>query len=254
MESDAVITSRGLSKRFRSAASLADLLRGRLRGGRVDVLRGVDMELRRGEVAALMGKNGAGKSTLLRLLAGLLIPDGGTLAVLGREGARLDLRLRQQVCYVVADERSFSWRLTGRQNLEFFAALFGLSGAQRHRRVERSLEVVGLADAAARPVREYSSGMRQRLSLARGFLGRPQIFLLDEPTRGLDPDSARDLRAFVRDQVLGPDVSAVVATHDEAEAEALCDRVMKLQDGRLRNAERGTRNAERSAEHEGGWP
>ena len=199
----------------------------------VQVLRGVDLELPRGQVLGLMGPNGAGKSTLLRLLAGLLIPDSGQLTVLGQQVQHAGVGFRRRVCYVVPDERSFSWRLTALQNLDFFASLYGLTGAPRRQRVERALELVGLTQDASRTVREFSSGMRQRLSLARGFLGDPELFLLDEPTRGLDPDAARELRQFLRGEVLDQGITALVATHDPTEAETLCDGVVRLRQGRL---------------------
>lgn len=124
--SETVINSQHLCKSFRSGLSFTHLLRGELRGPRVRALRDVNLEVTRGEVVALMGPNGAGKSTLLRLIAGLLIPDQGSLQILGQDASRSRAALRRRVCYVVCDERSFSWRLTGTQNLLFFAALYGL--------------------------------------------------------------------------------------------------------------------------------
>ncbi|PID37982.1 MAG: ABC transporter ATP-binding protein [Proteobacteria bacterium] len=228
-----MLRARGLRKHFFAAASALDLLRLRLRGRRVDALRGVDLELAPGEVLAIVGENGAGKSTLLRLIAGLLLPDGGELDLFGEAVEQVDGRYRAKVCYVLADERSFAWRLDGRQNLEFFATLHGLRGALARERITLALEHVGLAGAADRAVREYSSGMRQRLALARGLLGDPHLFLFDEPTRGVDPLNARDLRTFIgRDLLAGR--SAIVATHDLGEVHQLCDRVIVLERGEVR--------------------
>ncbi len=232
-QTEATVQAEGVSKHFYSATTFADLLRGRLRGPRVQALDGVDLEVGPGEVLGLIGPNGAGKSTLLRLLAGLLLPDSGRLRVCGADAAGQDAVLRTQVCYVVSAERSFSWRLTGMQNLRFFATLYGLSGAEAEARVLRGLRAVGLMDEAHRPVREYSSGMRQRLALCRGLLGDPRVFLFDEPTRGVDPASAAAFHRFLLQEVLGGAQTAVVATHDVTEAQALCHRVAFLRRGRV---------------------
>lgn len=226
-----VIRSTGLRKHFFSGTGFTDLLRGRLRGRRIQALDRVDLEVVRGEIVGLMGPNGAGKSTLLRLVAGLLVPDEGRLEVLGLEARRAGPDYRRRVCFVNCDERSFSWRLSGRQNLVFFAALHGLRGARAVKRVERSLELVELARDADRSVREYSTGMRQRLSLARGLLGEPEIFLFDEPTRGVDPKSAASLRALIRHELVGATHTALVATHSFSEIRGLCHRVLVLERG-----------------------
>jgi ABC-2 type transport system ATP-binding protein len=231
--SSPMLRARDLRKHFFAATSVVDLLRFRLRGRRVDALRGVDLDLAPGEVLAIVGENGAGKSTLLRLIAGLLLPDGGQLELFGQPVEQVDGRYRARVCYVLADERSFAWRLDGRQNLEFFAALHGLRGELARERIERALAHVGLEGAADRAVREYSSGMRQRLALARGLLGDPQLFLFDEPTRGVDPLNARELRTFIsRDLLEGR--SAIVATHDLGEVRQLCDRVLLIEGGEIK--------------------
>lgn len=229
-----VIASVGLSKHFHSGTSFSDLLRGRLFGPRVEALQGVDLSVHRGEILGVMGPNGAGKSTLLRLIAGLLLPDAGRLEVLGHDVARVGgARFRQQVCYVNCEERSFSWRITGLQNLQFFAALYGLRGQRARERIEQAVGSVDLQADIRRPVREYSTGLRQRLALARGLLGEPEVFLFDEPTRGLDPPTAARLRRFIRHEVVGSSRTALVATHSFSDVSDLCDRVVLLAEGRL---------------------
>ena len=228
-----VVEARGVSKHYFSGANFADLLRGRVRGGRVDALRQLDLRVNRGEVLAVLGENGGGKSTLLRLISGLVIPDSGTLKVLGQDMERHGADLRRRACYVGGDGRSFSWRLTARQNLEFFAALHGLGRTHARKRAGETLERVGLAREADRPVREYSTGMRQRLALARGLLGNAELVLLDEPTRGVDPGAAVALRRFIKETVLAGDGTALLATHDPAEARVLCRRAIRLERGRL---------------------
>ena len=210
--------------------SLGDLLRGRPRRASVQALDGVDLEVPTGTLVGLVGPNGAGKSTLLRILAGLVVRDSGELAVLGRSPDDDDAEYRRQVGYAVSDERSHFWRLTGRENLRFFAALNGASTA----RITSALAEVGLAEAADRPVREYSTGMKQRLSLARALLGEPRVVLLDEPTRGLDPGGAARLRQLVRQELLGRRGATVVyATHDLSEMRDFCEALLVLSRGRV---------------------
>jgi ABC-2 type transport system ATP-binding protein len=226
-----VIECVGLRKHFHSAASLGQLLRGRLRGARVEALAGVDLAVQRGEIVALMGANGVGKSTLLRCVAGLLSPDAGQLRVLGVEAGRADAAFRRRVCYVVSDERSFSWRLSGEHNLEFFAALHGLDRRKARARIARAIEIAGLGAAAGRPVREYSTGMRQRLAIARGLLGDPELVLIDELTRGVDPRAAAQVRRLMREELGRAGRTALIATHDLAEAAELATRVVVLEAG-----------------------
>lgn len=218
-------------KHFFSGATFADLLRGRLRGRRLDALHPLDLTVQVGESLAVVGENGAGKSTLLRLVAGLLLPDGGSLAVLGQDMTAAPPEHRRRACYVGGDERSFSWRLSGGENLEFFAALYGLDRRSAVARAAETLAQVGLDRDGDRPVREYSTGMRQRLALARGLLGEPELLLLDEPTRGVDPAAAVELRALLREQILAGGRTALLATNDPAEARALCPRALLLRRG-----------------------
>jgi ABC-2 type transport system ATP-binding protein len=230
-----VISVLGLGKTFAAPGGLRDLLRGRLRGLHHTALADVSFEVAQGEVLAVVGANGAGKTTLLRILAGLLTPSQGRATVAGTDVERhgTDSAYRRRVALVIADERSFLWSLSGRENLKFFAALHGLSGAETRARVDALLDRVGLGDAADRRYAEYSRGMRQRLSLARGLLGDPEVLLLDEPTLGLDPVGARDVRRFLRDDIIkASGRTALVGSNDPAEVQILADRVLYLKGGR----------------------
>jgi ABC-2 type transport system ATP-binding protein len=216
------VAVRDLRKVFRSAARWRQIVRGQLRGPEVVALAGIDLEVAPGEVMGVMGPNGAGKSTLLRILAGLVLPTAGEAVTCG------------SVAFVVADERSFSWRLTGRHNLEFFANLYGYRGADADARVAAALERVALTGEADRPYREYSTGMRQRMALARGLLAEADIFLLDEPTRGVDPEAARLLRRFIRAELVERQRRTVLlATHDLYDVRELATRVAILRGGRI---------------------
>ena len=223
-----------VSKTFYPPAGMRELLRGRLRGAPVTALTDVSFRVARGEVICVMGENGAGKSTLLRILAGLLVPTSGRAQVAGLDVSVHGLQFRRRVGFIVGDERSFHWPLSGRHNLEYFGALHGYPSAEARARVGELLVRVGLEEAADRHFRTYSRGMRQRLALARGLLGDPEVLLLDEPTLGLDPRGARDLRKFLRRDVIeSAGRTALIGTNDPAEARALADRVLLLARGRL---------------------
>jgi ABC-2 type transport system ATP-binding protein len=228
------IVVEGLGKAFQSPAGLRDMVRGRLFGKPVTALSDVSFAVEPREIVCVMGPNGAGKSTLVRILGGLLLPSSGLARVAGIDAQAGTSEFRRRVAFVVGDERSFHYRVTGRGNLHYFAALHGLPANVARRRSAELLERVGLAAAADRRYREYSRGMRQRLAIARGLLGDPQVLLLDEPTLGLDPKGARDLRAFLREEVIrGADRTAIVCSNDPTEARAMADRVLFLDGGRL---------------------
>jgi ABC-2 type transport system ATP-binding protein len=235
MSDTPAIVVEGLGKVFQTPAGLREMLRGRLLGRPVEALSGVSFTIPQGEIACMMGPNGAGKSTLVRILGGLLLPSAGRASVTGIDAGAGTAEFRRRVAFVVGDERSFHYRVSGRGNLHYFAALHGLTAATARRRTGELLERVGLAAAADRRYREYSRGMRQRLAIARGLLGDPRVLLLDEPTLGLDPKGARDLRAFLRDEIVrGAGRTAIVCSNDPTEARAMADRVLFLEGGRLR--------------------
>lgn len=200
------------------------------RFGEVVALDGFDLEVANGEVVALLGHNGAGKTTAVRLLAGLLAPDEGTVRVQGRDPVADGDQVRQQLGVLparpVVDDR-----LTGRQNLAFVTAVFGLDGTRAEARSAELLERFGLSSRADERVGTYSTGMRQRLSLARVLLTEPEVLLLDEPTAALDPVAARLVRRTLGELAAAEERTVVLCTHDLAEAEALCDRVVVLADG-----------------------
>jgi ABC-2 type transport system ATP-binding protein len=224
-----------IGKTFRPPGGLRELVRGRLFQPSVSALSGITFEVKPREIVCIMGPNGAGKTTLLRILAGLLAPTAGRAEVAGHDVEKAGRVLRREISYVVGDERSFYPPLSGRQNLGYFAALHGLPPRIARARIDGLLACVGLEDASDRRFSHYSRGMKQRLALARGLLGDPRVLLLDEPTLGLDPRGAQDLRRLLRDEVIRDGGrTALVGSNDPAEVRALADRVLFLEGGRLR--------------------
>jgi len=197
-------------------------------------VKGVDLAVERGEIFGLLGPNGAGKTTLTKMLCTLILPSSGSATVCGYDLARQQSKVKDNIALISSEERSFYWRLTGRQNLDFFAALHGLSKKRASSRIEEVLEVVDMTGAADRRFQEYSTGMKQRMGLARGLLADPKIFFMDEPTKGLDPIATWQLHEFIRNKLAASGKTVILATHHLAEAEQVCDRVGIMYDGEMR--------------------
>jgi ABC-2 type transport system ATP-binding protein len=198
----------------------------------VDALDGVSLTIPVGEVHGLLGPNGAGKTTLVKILSTVLLPTSGSAAVLGHDVVAEARAVRPQIGIVFGGERGLYWRLTGRQNLEYWGALYKLSRAEIRERTGLLLERVGITDRADERVETYSRGMKQRLHLARGLIGDAKVLFLDEPTTGMDPLAAREFRALIG-ELRGEGRTILLATHDMAEAEALCDRVTLIDRGAI---------------------
>lgn len=198
----------------------------------VTAVKGVTFSVPRGELFGLLGPNGAGKTTLVKMLCTLILPTSGHATVAGFPLGN-DAAIRAAVGLVVTDERSFYWRLPGRENLTFFAAMHDLFGRAAEQRVEEVLAAVDLTARAEDLFSSYSSGMRQRLAIARSLLHRPQILFLDEPSRSLDPVATQRLHDLLRELAGEQEMTIFLITHDLAEAEKLCDRVAVMHEGRI---------------------
>ena len=223
----------GLTKRFRLRQGWVRTLRHPVNAPNVTALKSVSVEVGQGECFGLLGQNGAGKTTLFKVLATLIHPDEGSAAVLGADTVSDGARVRRHVAPVIANERSLYWRLSARENLRLFAALYALDEVDGQRRIEEVLDTVGLG-ATQKMVAHYSTGMKQRLLIARALLPRPSVLLLDEPTRSLDPMSAEEFRVFLRDDIIHRHgCTVLLATHDADEVRDLCDRIAVIDDGRI---------------------
>jgi len=226
------ISTDNLTKRFPRTSGYRDLLPFRERQW-VTAVESVNIDIQEGEFFGLLGPNGAGKTTLIKLLCCLVLPNSGAAQVFGRDIMREEQAVKKLVGLVSAEERSFFWRLTGRENLRFYASLYHLSGQHMKEHIDELLKLVGLADEGDVRFQNYSTGMRQKLAITRGLLSRPQVLFVDEPTRSLDPISAQAVRAFLKEKVAGEGKTVVLATHNLTEAEQLCDRLAIMDHGRV---------------------
>src|SRR5438128_6643335 len=198
----------------------------------IEAVRGIDFEVAEGELFGLLGPNGAGKTTTIKMLVTLLIPTSGTARVLGHDVVRDAQAVRRRIGYVFGGDRGAYERLSGLDNLRYFAELYGVTGKAQRVRIHEVLELVGLLGRERERVEGYSRGMRQRLHIARGILHAPEVVFLDEPTIGVDPVGARDLRQMIADLVT-TGKTVLLTTHYMFEADALCDRIAVIAKGEI---------------------
>ena len=195
--------------------------------GAVRAVDGITFSVSAGEVFGLLGHNGAGKTTTMRMLTGRTLPTGGAAQIAGFDVVR-QLNQVKPIINVVFEDQNLYERLTGYDNLRVFADLYDVP----RNRVDELLARVGLTGASGRKVKTYSSGMKQRLLIARSLINEPRVLMLDEPTKGLDPSSAREMRDIVR-ELAASNVSVLLCTHYMEEADELCNRVAFLSNGKI---------------------
>ncbi len=197
-------------------------------------LKGVSFSIRSGEILGVVGPNGAGKTTLLRILANLLEADDGYVRLCGQK-LNNECHLRANIGYVSSDERSFFWRLSGKQNLEFFARLYGIRKPAARKRIAKLLGQFALEEKAAELFRDYSTGTRKKFALIRALIHQPRILLLDEVTNSLDSPSAQSVKALVREYASAQHgCAAVWSTHRFEEIGEVCDKVLVISEGRMK--------------------
>lgn len=190
----------------------------------------ISFDIKSGELFGLLGPNGAGKTTTVKMLATLLIPTQGTATILGYDVVKDAKEVRKHIGFIFGGERGLYWRLSGIDNLRYFASLYGVEPEVSKKRIPFLLEMVGLKDRGSERVEGYSRGMKQRLHVARTLLHDPEILFLDEPTIGLDPVGARDFRQVIRN-LQSENKTILLTTHYMFEADSLCQRVAVIDKG-----------------------
>lgn len=198
----------------------------------VEALRGISLEVTPAQIFGLVGPNGAGKTTLIKILTTLLIPTKGRAWVLGFDVAREEGKIRPRINFIFGGERGLYWRLSGEDNLRYFADLYRVERRVAEGRIEDLLQMVGLWERREERVEGYSKGMKQRLHIAKALINDPQVLFLDEPTIGLDPVAARALRELIG-EIRGRGVTIFLTSHYMWEMETLCDQIAVLKEGQI---------------------
>ena len=196
-------------------------------------LNKVNIKIRPGELFGLLGPNGSGKTTMIKCLSTILIPDEGTVTVNGFDIQKETSMVRASLGMVVGGERSLYWKLTARDNLRYFASLYKMHRTHAKQRIEELLEDFNISDRADERLEDYSTGMRQKVAIARALLHDPPILLLDEPTLGLDPNFARQIRRQIKELAEKRGKTVLLTTHYMDEADKLCDRVAFINNGNI---------------------
>lgn len=223
----------GVAKSFPQSFDLPAYLRARGAVPQREVLRDVFLDAAPGEVVGLLGANGAGKTTLLKMIAAIVLPSSGVVTVGGIDTSRRPMQARRLLGFAPADHRSFYYRLTAMQNLQYFGTMAGIAPDALAGRIAATMRFVDLDEDLNRTFSVFSSGMRHRLAIARALLHDPALVLLDEPTHSLDPVHAAQLRTFIRNRLARSGKTIVVSTNMLDEAWELCDRVAVLREGRI---------------------
>jgi ABC-2 type transport system ATP-binding protein len=217
------IRAEGIYKTFRS---------GWMRRRKKEALKGIDLQIEEGEIFGILGPNGAGKTTLLSILCTLLLPDRGIVNILGMDGLHDGQQIRKRV-NIVSGNANFLWSLTVKENLHYYGMLYGLIGKEREAKVERLIDLFNMKEHRNIPFDELSTGMKQRISLAKSLINDPEILFLDEPTVGLDPD----ISIRIRDEILSihkeRGMTVLLTTHNMKEVEYLCNRIAFLKEGKI---------------------
>jgi ABC-2 type transport system ATP-binding protein len=223
----AVIEAEDLHRTYRTSTGI-------IRRRRIDVeaVRGVSFAIDEGELFGLLGPNGAGKTTTIKMLITLLIPTAGSARVLGHDVVRDPREVRKRIGYVFGGERGLYERLSGLDNLRYFAELYSVPPREQKRRIAELLDLVGLTGRERERVEGFSRGMKQRLHIARGLLHDPPVVFLDEPTIGLDPVGARELRATIA-SLVASGKTVLLTTHYMFEADQLCNRIAVIAEGKI---------------------
>jgi len=226
-----IIEARNITKYYRTSFSVREFLKNHSPQRKL-ALSDVSFSVKRGEVFGVLGPNGSGKTTLIKILSTILIQDEGSLSIFGHDYPREEREIRERIGMCFGEyERTFHWRLTGEQNLRFFARFLGVPSRVTEDRIKDALEIVGLTDVKDKLFLEYSTGMKHKLAIARSLLLDPELLILDEPTAGIDFITSRAVTDMVR-QLASQGKSVIYTTHRLEEAVRVCDRIMVLKEGK----------------------
>jgi len=198
----------------------------------VEAVNGISFDIHAGELFGLLGPNGAGKTTTIKMLTTLLIPSSGTATIMGLDVVKDAKKIRPRIGFIFGGERGLYWRLSGLDNLRYFATLYYVDAKVAKKKIPELIELVGLKGREKEKVEGYSRGMRQRLHIARALLHDPEVLFLDEPTMGLDPVGAREMRMTIRD-LQSAKKTILLTTHYMFEADALCERIAVINKGKI---------------------
>lgn len=196
-------------------------------------VKGIDISVPEGKIVGLLGVNGAGKTTTVKLLSTLLSPTSGGIEIDGFDAVKNHMKAKRMINMITGGERNLYWRLTGRENMEYFGRLYGLKGDELTQRISEVLRIVNLDEAKDVSVERYSKGMKQRLQIARGLINSPKYLFLDEPTLGLDIVIAKELRDYIASLAHVYGKGILLTTHYLQEAEELCDYIYIIHKGEI---------------------
>jgi ABC-2 type transport system ATP-binding protein len=229
----AMLHTGGFGSHIHSLGGIIKALNG-TKGPFLEALRGVNLRISKGEIFGILGPNGAGKTTLIKILCTLVLHDEGKAYVQGFDVKREPGKVLSVLQAVLPGSRGFNWRLTGRQNLAFYALLCGLKDKEAKKRIDYLLRFTELEDRADDGYQRYSTGMQRKLLLCRALLRDTSILLFDEPTVGLDPRSAAEFRSLLHDRLaLEEGKTVLISTHNLHEAQQICDRIAILDGGKI---------------------
>ena len=229
------VETQNLSKCFYKDKGFRELLLKPFERNPVQALENVNLSIKKGQLFGLLGPNGAGKTTLMKILAGLMLPDSGKVLIKGLDIEKNENEVKQYVGFVNNLERSFFWRLSGKENLKFFGRLNNLKGKALTERIDWALDLVELKSKSDFRFDSYSAGMKRRLSIARALLNEPEILLMDEPTIGIDPVGAKTVREFIKEELVKRMGKTVIfSTQILPEASSLCQEIAILVKGEVK--------------------
>jgi ABC-2 type transport system ATP-binding protein len=227
------INIKNVSKTFVKVRSLGEFIKNPFKLTKINAVKKVSLEVKYNELYGIIGANGAGKTTLVKMISTILIPDSGIIYVNTFDNKKEAEQVRYSIGLVYGDERTFFWSLTGRQNLNFFAALHNVPRKEIGAHVDDLLGIVGLRGMADFRIDTYSTGMKHLLAIARGLLGNPQILILDEPTSGVDPVETETILNMIRYLVDREGKTVLWITHDLTSASRICDTVSVMDKGEI---------------------